>query len=253
MAQLRPSRYDEWWMRTVLRGPRPILLAVVLALLAAGCAPSPVTVEGERVKFLYDLFLVVATVVFVIVAGLIGWSIVRYRARPGDGELPPQWHQNVVLELVWWAIPSLLVIVLFILSAGVLADVDDTSGSEPLTVEVTGFQWGWRFTYLDSGVTLVGLPRDPPQVHVPVGRDVTFLLDSPDVVHSFYVPRFLLKRDVVPGRQNRIDVTIDEEGVYAGVCGEFCGLLHEEMVFTLVAEQDEAFEAWLADQAGAGQ
>ncbi len=235
-------------MRLLPRGSRPAVV-VALALLIAGCAPTPVTAEGDRVKTLYDLFMAIAAVVFVVVAGLIGWSILRYRGS-ADDELPAQTHHNVVLELVWWAIPTILVIGLFVLSAGVLAEVDEPAEEGALTVRVSAFQWGWRFAYTESGVTVVGLPGAPAEVHLPVGREVTFLLTSPDVVHSFYVPRFLLKRDVVPGRENRIDATVTDEGTYRGVCGEFCGLLHEQMTFTIVAEPADAFEAWLDEQAG---
>lgn len=218
------------------------------ALLVTACAPAPVTSQGSEVKLLYDLFLIVAAGVFVLVAGLIGWSIVRYRAPP-DAALPAQTEANVRLELVWWALPTMLVIGLFILTAGVLNSVDArTADGESLVVRVTGFQWQWRFEYEEEGAVVTGLPDEPPEVVVPVDRPITFLLESPDVLHSFYVPRFLLKRDAVPGRENRIDLTIEEPGSYTGLCAEFCGLLHADMYFTIRAVGSDEFEAWIAEQ-----
>jgi cytochrome c oxidase subunit 2 len=223
-------------------------LVLVLALLAA-CAPEPVTTEGGQVKFLYDIFLVAAAAVFVVVAGLIGWSIVRHRDT-GDGAEGIGPHENVRLELLWWAIPTALVIVLFILTAQVLGVVDERTDDPELTVSVTGFQWQWEFAYEGSDVVVSGLPDEPPLVVLPVGRRIAFDLESPDVIHSFWVPRFLIKRDVVPGRVNRMELTIEEEGTYAGLCGEFCGLLHHRMRFSIEAVSPEEFDAWLADQPG---
>jgi cytochrome c oxidase subunit 2 len=224
----------------------PGLAAVILT----GCAPEPATSEGAQVKMLYDIFLIVAAVVFVIVAGLIGWSIVRYRARD-DGREASTVHENIRLELVWWAIPTLLVIVLFFLTARVLGTVDERTSDPAVTVNVTGFQWQWQFAYEGSPVVLTGVPGQPPVAVLPVGERIAFNLDSPDVIHSFWVPHFLLKRDVIPGRTNRIEVTIDEPGTYAGLCGEFCGLLHNQMRFTIDAVSPDRFRQWL--EAGGGE
>lgn len=225
------------------------LVAGALALGLAACAPAPVTAEGGDIKALYDIFLWVAAGVFLLVAGLIGWSIVRYRATD-DPDLPPQTEANVRLELLWWALPTILVIGLFILTAGVLNRVDARSDDgESLVVRVTGFQWQWRFDYEESGATIIGLPDTIPEAVVPVGERITFVLESPDVQHAFWVPQFLMKRDVVPGRQNQVDVTIDEEGTYTGVCAEFCGLLHADMTFRIRAVSPDAFATWLAEVA----
>ena len=229
------------------RCARPIAVAVVVMVLA-GCAPAAATVEGDGVKRLYDLFLVVGALIFVLVAGLIGWSIVRYRAPP-DADLPTQTAANLKLELIWWALPTILVIVLFILTAGVLNRVDArVADGESLVVRVTGFQWQWRFAYEEAGVAITGTPDEPPVMVLPVDRTITFLFESPDVQHAFYVPTFLFKRDVVPGIENRVDLTIQEPATYTGQCAEFCGLLHDQMVFSIRAVSGEEFDAWLADR-----
>jgi cytochrome c oxidase subunit 2 len=187
-----------------------------------------------------------------VVAGLIGWNIVRYRAHDGDPTLPSQTHTHLALELIWWALPTVLVIGLFVISAGVLNTNDSRSAAAPLRVRVEGFQWQWRFTYLDSGVTITGLPGASPQLVLPVGRAIDFELVSDDVIHSFFISAFLVKRDNVPGIDNHLQLTIDEAGTYGGQCAEFCGLLHDRMLFSIRAVGADAFAAWLAaEEAGA--
>jgi cytochrome c oxidase subunit 2 len=225
---------------------------LLLVVLLAACTRSPATVEGARVQGLYNIFLVAAAVVFVVVAGLIGWNIVRYRAR-ADASLPPQTSTQLALELVWWALPTLLVIVLFVLSAGVLNANDARSADPALKVRVEGFQWQWRFTFPASGVTVTGVPGAPAEVELPVGRTIDFELVSNDVIHSFFVPSFLVKRDAVPGVDNHLELTIDEPGTYTGQCAEFCGLLHDDMTFTIRAVSPADFEQWLGAQPGSAR
>jgi cytochrome c oxidase subunit 2 len=233
-------------MRVHRRGARAAAL-FLLVLLAAGCTPNPVTTQAADVRTLYNFFLVAAAVVFVIVAGLIGWSIVRYRDR-GDGGLPVQTASNLTIEIIWWALPTLLVIALFIASAQVLGKVDATVPNPAVSVKVEGFQWQWRFTYEGQNVVITGEPGSPPELVLPVGEDIHFDLQSDDVIHSFYIPAFLFKRDVIPGVHNRFDLTIDQAGTYSGQCAEFCGLYHDEMLFSIRAVPPAEFASWLATQ-----
>jgi cytochrome c oxidase subunit 2 len=231
---------------------RAVSLIPVAALLAVGallpaCTASPATVEGGRVQGLYNLFLIAAAAVFVVVAGLIGWNIVRYRAG-GDESLPAQTHTNLVLELLWWALPTALVIGLFIVSAVVLNTNDARSANPAVSVRVESFQWQWRFTYAGSGAVVTGLAGAPPQLVLPVGETIDFQLVSDDVVHAFFVPRFLVKRDAVPGIDNHLQITINQEGTYSGQCAEFCGLLHDQMLFSIRAVSPSDFQTWLATQ-----
>jgi cytochrome c oxidase subunit 2 len=226
-----------------------LTIATLLALAAflPACTASPATIEGGRVQGLYNVFLIAAAAVFVVVAGLIGWNIVRYRA--GADESPPaQTHTNLVLELLWWALPTALVIGLFIVSAVVLNTNDARSANPAVRVRVESFQWQWRFTYSGSGVVVTGLAGAPPQLVLPIGQTIDFQLVSDDVVHAFFVPRFLVKRDAVPGVDNHLQVTINQEGTYAGQCAEFCGLLHDQMLFSIRAVSPSEFQAWLAAQ-----
>jgi cytochrome c oxidase subunit 2 len=119
-------------------------------------------------------------------------------------------------------------------------------------VRVEGFQWGWRFTFRDSGVQVVATPTAPPQLVLPVGESIDFQLVSDDVIHAFFIPRFLVKRDTVPGVDNHLQLTIDAAGTYAGQCAEFCGLLHDQMLFSIRAVPAAEFQAWLAAQPRSG-
>ena len=229
----------------------PLTAACGIALGTSACAPRAASVQGDGIRDLYTFFGYVAAAIFVVVVGLIGWSIVRYRAKPGDTGLPKQTKTNVRLEIVWFAIPQIIVVILFLVSAGVLGDVNETSPDPDVRVAVQGFQWGWRFDYEGSGVRVVSSSQRPATIVLPVGQTISFTLTSQDVAHSFYVPRFLMKRDTIPGKTNRVDITIDEAGAYVGKCAEFCGLLHEQMEFTLEAVSGDEFERWIADQQGA--
>lgn len=225
--------------------------AMGLFVAGAACVDQPVTEQGRAAKGLYDTFTVIAAVIFTIVAALIGFSIIRFRYKRGDEVLPEQFHTNTKLEILWFALPQLIVIGLFIGSVMVLDDTDRVRDETDVTINVTSFQWGWRFEYEGTSVSIESLPDSRAEIVVPVGETVAFNLESEDVIHSFYVPEFFVKRDVVPGRTNRLEVVVDEAGSYTGRCAEFCGLLHDSMDFTLEAVAPEDFERWLSEQGGA--
>ena len=222
-------------------------------MLVSACLPEAATDRGREVAWLYDLFMVAAAAVFVIVVGLIAWTVVRYRGRPGRNvDPPPPVHGNLALEVTWWAVPSIIVAVLIGFTWVVLDQVDAREDEPALTVGVEGFQWGWRFTYEEAGVVVSGTAQDPPTLNLPTGRTVAFVITSRDVVHSFSIPRFLIKRDAIPTHENRFDVVIEQEGTYGGQCGEFCGLLHARQLFEIEAMPPDEFDAWLAGAAGEG-
>src|SRR3712207_320579 len=183
------------------RAPAARWLALAaLVPVAAGCAPQSVTEEGRAVYGLYNLFLYIAAVVFVVVSGLVIWSIIRYRRR--DDELPKQTHGNNRLELTWTLIPTVIVLVLFVFTMQAQNKVLDQSGEADVDLTVTAFQWSWRFTYEGTGAEIVGSPDTIPEMVVPVGQTIRVKLISADVVHSFYVPQTLFKRQAIPGTVN---------------------------------------------------
>jgi cytochrome c oxidase subunit II len=228
------------------RAPAARWLAVAAAaLLATGCAPQGVTEQGRAIHNLYNLFLYIAAVVYVIVAALVIWSVVRYRRR-GD-ELPEQTHGNNRLELAWTVIPLVIVLFLFVATLQAQNKVLDQSGQPAVNVTVTGFQWSWRFTYEGTGAEVIGTPERVPELVLPVGQRVRVKLQSADVVHSFYVPQTLFKRQAIPGVTSEFDLTFEKAGLYHGQCTQFCGLQHPDMLFRVRAVSQGEYQSWLAD------
>ena len=235
-------------LRTFLRSG---LLLLILALAASGCMlpPEPVTETGKDVFNLYLLVLALAAIVFFGVEGFILYAVFRYRRKPGDDVLPEQLHGNNTVEVIWTAIPSVIVLVLFVFSIITLGEVEARTEQPGVEIEVDGFQWQWTFTYRD-GASTTGTIGDPPTMYVPVGEPVRLILNSVDVNHSFYVPQFLIKRDLIPvnenGEPNELEFTVSEEGTYAGQCAEFCGTAHADMTFVVEALPRAAFDEAIA-------
>ncbi len=234
-------------LRTIIRTAAPSLLIALLA----GCMlpPQPVTETGREVFNLYVIVLVLAGIVFVGVEGFIIYAIVRYRRQPGDETLPEQHHGNTLVEIIWTIIPTVIVLVLFGFSMSTLGDVEARSDNPGVTIQVDGFQWNWTFVYEDG--TKVG-PRggEPPVLAVPINEPVRLVLNSVDVNHAFYVPQFLIKRDLIDlgnnGRDNELEFTITEAGTYAGQCAEFCGTSHADMKFVVNAMTRADYDAYMA-------
>jgi cytochrome c oxidase subunit 2 len=226
------------------------LLALVLVL--AGCGgdlglPSPVTSQGAESRDLWRIFVVIAVVIGLIVYGLIVFVLIRSRRRRARDELMPSQRQyNVPIEIVYTAIPIVIVGVLLGLSIRTERHVTSTSDHPDLRVKVVGFQWQWQFAYQGSPVVVTGVPGKDPVLVLPTDRTVRLELSSPDVVHSFWVPHFIEKRDLIPAVDNAIDVKVTEPGRWDGVCSEFCGLDHTKMRFSVQAVPGPQFDAWLA-------
>ena len=216
-----------------------------LVLVAAGCTPQSVTEEGRAIYNLYNLFMYIAAVVFVVVSGLVIWSLIRYRRRGDD--LPTQTHGNNRLEIVWTLIPTVIVLVLFVFTIQAQNKVLDRSGQADVNMTITAFQWSWRFTYEGTGAEVLGGPGTIPEMVVPVGQRVRVKLVSADVVHTFYVPQTLFKRQAIPGTVNEFDLTFEKEGLYHGQCTQFCGLQHTDMTFRVRVVNQGQYQSWLAE------
>ena len=233
----------------MLRVGAPLLL---LALAASGCLlpPDPATEAGRDVFNLYLVVLALAAIVFIGVEGFILYAIFRYRRQPGDDVLPEQHHGNNTIEIIWTIIPSVIVLILFVASVTTLDAVEGrTEDPDVVTIEVEGFQWTWAFRYAEGGV-VTGTAAEPPTLVVPVDEPVRLVLNSIDVNHAFYVPQFLIKRDLIPvgenGEPNELEFTITEEGTYAGQCAEFCGTAHADMTFVVDARSRAAYDEYAA-------
>ncbi len=188
-----------------------------------------------------------ALVVGAIVMSLIIFTIIRYRRR-GRDDVPTQRQYMVPLEIVYTAIPIVIVLVLFGFSYAVQDRVDALSKDPAVTIDVKGYQWQWQFHYRDEDVTVTGVPDHRPVMVLPVGQTVRLVLTSRDVIHSFYVPAFLFKRDVIPTITNNFDIKVEKAGTYRGYCAEFCGLDHARMTFTVRAVTPAEYRAWVAEQ-----
>jgi cytochrome c oxidase subunit 2 len=243
--------FSRW--RSALRAAPLLLLIAILA----GCGMIPPTPETETSKEVFTLWIVVFAMgmaVFVGVEAFIVYAIFRYRRR--DDRLPDQVHGNNLVEVIWTAIPTIIVLILFGLSMVTLGSLDAKASNPGVRIDVTGFQWQWQFHYLDDDAdptndyTVIGSPAAPPVMVVPVGEVVHLKLTSADVIHSFYVPHFLIKRDVFPlaGDQqpNELEFTVTEAGTYSGQCAEFCGDLHARMTFSVEAMARSDYDTWLA-------
>ncbi len=229
----------------------------MLVVLLAGCLlpPTPKTDAGQDVFNLYLIVLALAAIVFVGVEGFILYAVFRYRRQPGDEVLPEQLHGNNTVEIIWTIIPTVIVFVLFFFSMLTLAEVEASSDVQDAeTVQVEAFSWGWRFLY-ENGAEASGTAQEPPVLALPVDEPVRLVLTSIDVNHAFYVPDFLIKRDVIDfgeGRgTNELTFTITEVGTYAGQCAEFCGTGHAEMVFTVDAQERADYDAYVEALASA--
>jgi cytochrome c oxidase subunit 2 len=242
-----------------------VILATVLRIDVGGAlrhvldSMFPVraaTSQGQEIRNLYDIVFYFGAAIFLLVEGLIVWIVIRDRRKPGDNELPPQTHGNNIAEISWTLIPTIIVAFLFYISWQTLNTVDTVSASPDLRIKAIAGQFRWQFVYLaEDGVTeaFTQVIADGPGggLSVPVGRDVQVILESPDVIHAFYVPRFLYKRDVVPGQVNRFDFRLNENEAgqtFGGQCAELCGVGHRTMTFEVHALGGAEFDAWLQEQ-----
>jgi cytochrome c oxidase subunit 2 len=217
--------------------------------------PSPATRAEQSTLHLWQGVFITAIAVGALVWGLIIWSIVRYRKKPGDTELPPQTRYHVPLEITYTIIPVIIVAVIFFFTVRAENKVNRTVSDPAITVRVEGFQWGWRFTYLAPdgstiGAPIVGTQNLNPTLTLPVQETVQLILISDDVNHSFYVPDFLFKRDLIPGVNNKVDLYIEHTGLFQGHCAEFCGLHHSDMNFRINAVAKSRFQPQLASAPG---
>ena len=227
----------------------PFLICIfsffIFLFLFSGCNPDlPQTTfdaKGPVAESQLNLFNIIfwaVVVIFVIVQGVLLFTIIKYRAKKGAPR-PKQIHGHKVLEITWTIVPAILLVGIAIPTLIVLFMTARTPGADALTVEVIAHQWWWQFEYPELGVSTSN------EMHIPVGRDIDIVLISEDVIHSFWVPKLAGKLDIVPTRTNRMWLRADEPGVYYGQCAEFCGVAHALMKFHVVADQPEDFAKWV--------
>ena len=211
----------------------------------------------DRTGQLIDLWngaWIAAVAVAVLVWVLVLWSVIAYRKRKNDNTLPVQLRYHVPLEIMYTVVPIIMVGFLFVFSTRATAEMNDMSAEPDLEVEVYGKQWSWDFNYTSDDVYYsgdrisfmgdqVGAEETLPTLYLPVDETVEFTIKSRDVIHSFWIPAFLYKIDMMPGQVNSFQVTPQEEGVYSGKCAELCGEFHAEMVFNVAVVDRETYDA----------
>jgi cytochrome c oxidase subunit II len=254
------------------RFARGAALGLLGALTLSGCGidaqvwrigwPEGITDEADRMRQLWVGSTIAAMVVGVGVWALIAWSAIRYRKRRGvEAELPRQTAYNLPLEIVYTIIPFIIIAVLFFYTVTVQNRVQHRSADPDVTVAVNAFKWQWQFVYPDSTdanggepVSTVGTSTEIPILVLPTDRTIRFELASADVIHSFWVPEFLFKLDVIPGndngRDNVFEVTVREPGSYVGRCAELCGTYHAFMNFEVRSVSPSDFDAYLTAREG---
>jgi cytochrome c oxidase subunit II len=227
---------------------RLALFAAVLAIILAACGGEklpyntldPAGPVAEKQADLFWLVFWIAAVVFVLVEAGLVYTVWRFRRRSA-ADTPKQVHGNNRLEIAWTIIPALLLAGVAVPTVGTIFDLAE-SPEGAMTVEITAHQWWWEVNYPELGVVTAN------EIHIPTGEQVLFELESRDVIHSFSVPRLAGKQDVVPGRENTLNLSADQPGVYRGQCQEFCGLSHANMKFRVIAQEPAEFDAWVEAQ-----
>lgn len=224
---------------------------------------------SRQVFDLHMTIFYICVAIGAIVFGLMFWSIIRH--RKSRGVVPAQFHGSMKVELVWTAIPVLILVAMAVPATRTLVAMEDASASE-LTVLVTGSQWKWHYKYLDYPIefySVLATPRvqisneaekdpdylmavDKPLV-LPTGKKVRFLLTADDVIHSWWVPAFAIKKDAVPGFINETWTRVDKPGLYYGKCAELCGRDHGFMPVAVDVKSPEEFEAWTVAQVAAAE
>jgi len=247
-------------------------LAVGAPLALAGCTFYPTygasrgaTKQAQDTFKLYSAMMTTGIIIGGLVALLILWTLLRYRRR--SDEMPRQFHESIPIEVLYTAVPILIVAVLFLFTVLTENNVDavvpvnatvTSTGKPVVEVRVTAFQWGWRFDYPGLGVGVAGETTDGPGGHgpqmvVPANQTVQITLVSDDVIHGFYVRDFNFSRYALPGVTNVFDIDVLHTGTYNGQCTQICGLYHSEMLFSVKAETPAAFARWASSQAGSGK
>jgi cytochrome c oxidase subunit II len=225
---------------------------------------DPETVIAHEIYDLHNVILGICVVIFVIVFGAMLVAIVKH--RKSVGHRAEQFHENTTVEILWTVIPFLILVGMAVPSTKTLLAMRDTSGSD-MTIKATGFQWKWRYDYLEDDVSFysnLATPRDQIQnlapkgehyllevdnpVVVPVGKRIRVLTTANDVIHAWWVPAFGVKQDAIPGFVRDAWFRIDTPGTYRGQCAELCGKEHGFMPIVVQAVPEDQYKTWVAEQ-----
>ncbi len=229
-------------LRRVLRQAPFLIIALVLAACGRDYPQSTLRPHSDITRMIDGVFMNTvwwALGVFILVEGALVWAIFRFRGKPDDPE-PRQTHGNTTIEILWTAIPALILAMISVPTVrAIFRTYDEPSGADVVRVNVRGHQWWWEFSYPQYGVTSAN------ELHVPVGKTVFLEMNAYDVIHSFWMPQLGAKRDVFPNRKTTLWFRADSAGFYPGQCAEFCGTQHGRMAFHVAAETPAEFDAYI--------
>jgi len=256
----------------MIRRIAQILATLSLLLTAGGAAlaemrlnlQDPQTVIAHEIYNLHNIILLICAVIFVIVFGAMLVAIVKH--RKSVGHRAEQFHENTTVEILWTVIPFLILVGMAYPSTKTLLVMRDTSASD-MTIKATGYQWKWRYDYLEDDVSFysnLSTPRDQIQnqapkgehyllevdnpVVVPVGKRIRVLTTANDVIHAWWVPAFGVKQDAIPGFVRDAWFKVDAPGTYRGQCAELCGKEHGFMPIVVEAVSEDQYKTWVAEQ-----
>jgi cytochrome c oxidase subunit 2 len=226
-----------------------VLVLAVPAFAQEGTPPKPNALDpagpnSAAIASLFNVVLVIATAVFVVVEGLILISAVRFRRRAKDSSEPTQVHGNTKAEIAWTILPALIVVTLFVMALQTQQTLDTrpAAAAEQMTVKVIGHQFWWEYQYPDLGITTA------TDLVIPTGKVVNLELTSVDVIHSFWVPQLNGKTDAFPNHVNYTWIQANTPGIYYGQCAELCGASHANMRVVVVAKTPAEFDQWVREQ-----
>ncbi len=272
--------------RTVSRRRRTLTLSALggAALLAlTGCSaelnqqvrngfmPVGDSAPTDNAQTILDLWVgswIAAMLVGLVTWGLMLWCLIAYRRRKNEVGYPRQVAYHLPLEIFYTFVPIALVVTLFVFSERALADITPRHDNPDTTIQVTGKQWAWDFNYTDDDVYYSGtqahlntdgsegVEETLPTLYLPAHSDVELEVTSRDVIHSFWVPAFLEKMDMIPNQTNYLSFTTGDEGTFQGKCAELCGEYHSEMLFNVEIVSQEEYDQQmqtLRDQGNTGQ
>ena len=245
---------------SVARRALTVLLVASGSVLLGGCyapgfhLPQAADAQGSDAARLWQGAQMAAIGVGAIVWALIAFTLIRYRrrSRADPDAIPSQKSENIPIEVTYTVIPLVIVVILFGFTTVTQRRINAVRSDPALKVDVTAYQWGWRFHYPSGNVTVQSEGLSVPQLVLPKGETTEITLTATDVVHAFYVPSFLFQRNAVPGSPTRFDLTPTRTGTFGGRCATFCGIRHTNMLFTVRVVSPDEFTQWLASGPAGG-
>ena len=263
LEQTRPRPARRRWGTAATVAGATLLLSGCGEELTRGYMPPPASEAASDVITFWNGTWIAALAVGILVWALILWSVFAYRRRRED-EVPTQFRYHVPFEILYTIVPIFMVATMFGQTVQLENKMLAIDEDPDVVVHVAGKKWSWDFNYVNEDVHIAGIqantlnegtggvPETLPTLVLPVDSRVEFILTSRDVIHSFWVPQFLQKLDMVPGRVNTFQVTTTEEGVFQGKCAELCGAYHSEMLFQVEVVDQAAYDQHITDLRDSG-